>query len=382
MRPRRTGNGRDSDRNLEEHRQTEQKLEVARRYDYVWAVILAQYGRTHPRQDYFIVDTHAGPGQHKSIERLWVPGTTPMACFAARRVQQVVPTARVHVRSIEINPEDAADLEGRVRPFRRAGIDVEVMLGDYRAHLGKIEDEIASLEAPALWLVDPHGIDIDFGSLAALRKRRFGQEVIVNLDAGGALRAQAAPAKLDDLADLEGVLIGSHSPAVNRLWGGHDWIDTIEMRGRTWRENLTSFARGYARQWAGAYKFTAAYPLRSSHNQVRYLVHLANHDSGYQKFREEWEASQDFGLLAPDLLDEAGAFPVAEGYHAYYKSSTTTVDQLFQERFGAYNKRQLIRILVAAENHGLGNFDLSTRTMEWYEKRRDLMALEFKFSAG
>jgi three-Cys-motif partner protein len=369
-------------RNIEEHRQTEQKLEVSRRYDYVWAVILAQHGRTYPRQDYFIIDTHGGTGRHASLERIWVPGTTPMACFAARRVQQMVPTARVHVRSIEIDPASADQLEGRVRPFHNAGIDVQVLRGDYRDYLERIEKEVVSMGAPALWWVDPHGIDIEFESLAPLRVRRFGQEVVVNLDAAGALRAQAAPAKLDEIADLEGVLIGGHSPAVNRLWGGHDWIDSIKMRGRTWRQNLDSFALGYADQWARAYKFASPYPLGSSHNQIRYLVHLANHDSGQTKFREQWRASEDFGLLVADQLDEQGTFRVAEMYHAYYRSSSTTLDHLFQERLGPYSKLQLGRILVAAQTHGLGDYDAGKRTMVWYETRRELDEMEFKFWAG
>lgn len=206
---------------------------------------------------------------------------------------------------------------------------------------------------------------------------------MINLDAGGAFRADSQPlAALDDLAVLDQAILGEHTMAINRLWGGYDWIDLVSLRDKTWRQNLQAFANGYGNRFSRYFDFASAYRLRSSHNQIRYLIHLARHERGRDKFKEAFEASELFGLLAVGKLDQVAAFKAAEAYHSHYRNSRTTVEQLLEERLGTYAKQDLLTICDAAQTYGLGSFDPRQQVITWNSERLNLDALLFDVAAG
>jgi three-Cys-motif partner protein len=382
---RRTGDGRDDRRFLERHRQTQHKLQVVPSYEYLWAVILAQAGQGRVRQDYFIVETHGGTGQHESIERGKVYGTVPMACSVARYVQLRVPTARVHVRAVEEGRSNARLLEANVAPFKNAGLDVKVIHADWRNVIDALADEVDGYQAPVFWLIDPFGIQIEYRLLAPLRRRRFGQEVVINLDASGAFRVNgASPAEPDAPADLHEMIFGpyTHQVALGALWGSPDWFDVVRREGRTLREKLDGFAAAYAARWQGYYQFATPYRLRSSHNQIRYLIHLANHPRGRDRFAEVFKTYEDDGLLVSGRLDEVAAHHAAREYHERFRGTTTTVDQLFAEAHRPYTKRELGVIAAASVSGGFGVYNPIAGTVRWYDEQRDLSKFDFGESAG
>lgn len=382
---RKSGDGRDDRRALEEHRQTQHKLQVLPSYEYLWAVILAQAGQGRLRQDYFIVETHGGTGQHVSVERGKVYGTVPMACSVARYVQLRVPTARVHVRAVEETRSSARILQANVAPFVAAGVDVKVIHADWRNVIDELSNEVDRYQAPVFWLIDPFGIQIEYRLLAPLRRRRFGQEVVINLDASGAFRVNgAAPAEPDAPADLQDMIFGpyAHQVALGALWGSPDWFDVVRREGRSLREKLDGFAAAYAARWHGYYEFATPYRLRSSHNQIRYLIHLANHARGRDKFAEVFKTYEDEGLLVTGRMDDVSAHHAAREYHERYHGTTTTIDQLFEEAHRPYTKQELRAIAAASVPGGFGVYNPAAATIRWYEAQRDLSQFDFGETAG
>lgn len=370
---------------IEDHRQTAHKLEVVPDYQYLWAVILAQAGQGKPRQDYFLVDLHGGTGKYVSRERGWIPGTVPMACSVARYAKLKVRTAEIRVRAVERDFAKAGVLMDNVAGFRTAGVDVQVTNNDWQKVIEQIAGEIDAYQAPALWLVDPYGIDIGYDDLAPIRRYRWGQEVIINLDAAGALRVTAAAlATPDGPAEIRDVIFGPHrhQTALGQLWGNRDWFDVVRQEGRTTAQKLDDFAAAYAARWNSAYKITKPYRLRSSHNQVRYLIHLTNSEFGDRKFGGVFKSHEDFGLLVSDRMDDTAAHHAACEYHERYRGSTTTINQLYTEAHRSHSRRELRRIAAAAGISGLGVYDPEAGTIRWYAEARDLDELDFSQGAN
>jgi three-Cys-motif partner protein len=366
----------DLHRPVELHRQTFQKLEVIRRYYPVFGTIIASTDWRGRRPHIFFIDTHGGGGQHASIERDWTHGTPVLACFAGQHVQGRVKGSEVHVRAIESDPAAAHLLRQTVGRFVHARgadhVDVRVIEGNYRDHVNALFDEVKAHRGASLWLVDPSGIDIPHWTLQPILQQLWGVEVIINLDAWGALRAayqQKAKLDLDERSDLDSLLYHDYErqTAVGALFGDHSWRDAL-VPGATWKDNLEYFARAYAQTFAPSFNFRNPYRLRASDNQVRYLVHLARHEKGVSKFAEAFEASKQEGLFARNL-DGAGRSVVAAAFFALYKGTETTLDRLHEEHGNRYDRRQVRGICEAADQDLYGEFDPSSGTVKWFLKR-------------
>ena len=78
---------------IEERRQTQQKLELMERYWGAWSTILAQARRYRfcPTR-LWLVDTHAGTGEHTSTTDPdgKIEGTPALAALKAREVQRAL----------------------------------------------------------------------------------------------------------------------------------------------------------------------------------------------------------------------------------------------------------------------------------------------------
>lgn len=363
----------DAHRYIELHRQTAHKLDFLRRYQPVFASITSSGYSKH----IFLIDTHAGGGIHASIESVWAYGSPVLACFAARDIQRRIRGAEVHVRAIEKDKRGARLLREAVERFRVADgpdrVDVEVIEGDYAEHLTPLLREVTAYHAASLWLVDPRGIDIPRHTLDPLMKHRWGLEVIINLDASGALRyanLMKSHAGLDNVADLRSVLYenAAHQSAIGGLFGTHTWRDSL-IEGATWNENLHGFARGYADIFRPAFDFATPYRLRSSDNQIRYLIHLTRHKLGVQRFSEAFEASKHEGLFTLHHLDGQGLSAVAGQLFTFYKGTETTLDRLVEEHGDRYRQHELRNILATAERDLYGTWDEDAATFTWLPKR-------------
>lgn len=366
---------RDALRPLELHRQTYHKLEVNRRYDPVFAGITARTKGTGQGSHVFLIDTHGGGGEHASIERGWAWGTPIMACFAARQIQRTVEGATVHVRAVDSDPAAALGLRQRVQRFLQAEgadhVDVEIIQGRYEDSLDDLLHEVEDYRASSRWLVDPYGIDIPRECLAPLLRKRWGLEVIINLDASGALRVAHATrfaADLDTKADLDDVLFGDRQPALNALMGGRGWSGALD-RNRSWNFNLQALAEYYAATFQRAFQFAAPYRLRSSDNQCRFLVHLTRHPLGVKKFDEAFRMASRDGLFVGSSPDGADRSVSARYLWERYKDTSTTFDNLAEEYEGRWDRRQLRSICDAADEDLYASFDPVSGIIRWLEQR-------------
>ncbi len=363
----------DAHRPVELHRQTAHKLDFLRRYQPVFASITVSGYSKH----IFLIDTHAGGGIHASIESGWAYGSPVLACFAARDIQRRISGAQVHVRAIERARRGARLLHEAVQPFLDAQgadhVDVKVIQGHYAEHLSPLVREVNDYHAASLWLIDPRGIDIPRDTLDPLMKHRWGLEVIINLDASGALRYAhliKTHAGLDDVAELQSVLYEDYGAqtAIGELFGTHTWRDSL-IEGATWNVNLESFARAYADIYKPFFDFATPYRLRSSDNQIRYLIHLTRHRLGVQKFSEAFEATKHEGLFALHQLDGQGLSAVAGQLFAIHKGTETTLDRLVEEHGDRFHRPVLRNILATAERDLYGTWDGQTETFRWLAKR-------------
>src|SRR5262252_5280966 len=113
---------RDELRVVEDHHQTEHKLDLIRRYYGAYLSIVARARRLPNNREAWIVDTHAGAGLHRSREdpdqRRF--GSPLIACSQARLAQRLHAGFCVHVRAIERDVRWQARLDRRVRHGERA----------------------------------------------------------------------------------------------------------------------------------------------------------------------------------------------------------------------------------------------------------------------
>jgi three-Cys-motif partner protein len=302
-----------------------------------------------------------------------------LACYAARDIQRQIKGAQVHVRAIENDHAAVRLLREAVQRFQDADgpdrVDVRVIEGDYADHLTPLMHEVTAFHAASRWLVDPRGIDIPRNTLEPLMKHRWGLEVIINLDASGALRyahLMKAQAGLNDVADLQSVLYKDYAAqtAIGELFGTHTWRNSL-VEGATWNVNLDRFAWAYADIYKPAFDFVTPYRLRSSDNQIRYLVHLTRHKRGVEKFSEAFEASKREGLFTLRNLDGPGRSAVARQLFTLYKGTETTLDRLVEEHGDRYNQAELRNICATAERDLYGKWDSQAATIRWFPKREE-----------
>jgi three-Cys-motif partner protein len=365
----------DESRTIEEHLQTEHKLEVVRRYFGAWAGIIANTARrTFSNRDMYIVDTHAGAGLHASDKHPdgWVYGTPLIACEVARTVQRQHPGARVHIRAIDIDPRWVLRLRNRIDPFARGArsedqVDVQVIEDDFANRVWPILTEAENVRALSLWFIDPYGVkEIPFQALKPLNELNHGPEVIINLDLGGIWRLKSA-AEIPDLNDWR-----HHEPdrqtTLTALFGGRDPWEQALIPGQPYHRQLESLANAYADLFT-RFDFRNSYRLRSSNSQFRFLIHLTHADLGARRFKEAYETSWKVGLFAGRALDQAACAHAAQTYWAVYRGRETTLSQLYEEHLRQFNKRDLASVCRAAEHGGYGHFDEGLEVMNWAGER-------------
>jgi three-Cys-motif partner protein len=364
-------------RTIEEHLQTEHKLEVVRRYFGAWAGIIANTSaRTFSNRDMYIVDTHAGAGLHASDKHPdgWVYGTPLIACEVARTVQRQHPGTQVHVRAIDVDSRWVFRLRNRINTFTKPShtgdrVDVEVIQDDFANRVPPILTEAAKKRALSMWFIDPYGVkEIPFNALRPLNELAYGPEVIINLDLGGIWRLTSAT-EVPDLFDWK-----QHDPerqtTLSALFGDRASWEKALLVGAPYHRQLESLARAYAELF-NTFKFRNFYPLRSSNSQFRFLIHLTHAALGARRFKEAYETSWNVGLFAGRALDQATRAHAALTYWAVYRGRETSLTQLYEEHLRPFNKPALAPICRAGEQGGFGHFDEAAEIMHWAEERAD-----------
>lgn len=361
-------------RKVEDHHQTEHKLDVVRRLYGSYLNIVAGAKTLPNRREAWLVETHAGAGLHRSREdpdgRRY--GSALIACQEARYVQKRFPQFRVHVRAIDIKREWVIRLSERVEEYRHAHrpeevVDVRVIPGDFAQHLQNLLNEAQLVSALSLWFIDPYGFkDIPYAALRPMMMPRIGPEVLINLDLSGIWRKIGDP---DELADVEEVLYHqpSQQTALTALYGGHHWRAALK-KGLTYAKSLETLAETYKERFA-SFEYRSARRLRSSENQIRFLIHLAHREKGWENFNRCFEESLKSPLLTGRALDPSRRGHAAHQLFKAFRGRITTIDDLYETSVLSVDRGQLRVVLREAEERGFGKFDENARTMYWAEER-------------
>src|SRR5665647_2479147 len=121
------------DKFVEARRQTQHKLELMERYWGAWCTILARTKGRHPfcPTRLWLVDTHAGSGEHASATDPdgKIEGTPALAALAARDTQRRFPGIEVRVRATDKSKPVAQSLVAAMRPYKGTppvGVDIKV----------------------------------------------------------------------------------------------------------------------------------------------------------------------------------------------------------------------------------------------------------------
>jgi three-Cys-motif partner protein len=208
---------------VEDHLQTQHKLDVYRRYLGAYTTIIARARRVpFNNREVWIVDTHGGAGLHRSREDPdgFRYGSPLIACNAARLVQKKFPNFHVHVRAVEKQTPWVVRLQTRIEEFNRASpgsevVDALVTNGNFADHVIDFIEQAQQANALSLWFIDPFGFkDIPYEALEPLTTPRFGPELIVNLDLSGIWRKAGKP---DDIVDIGEV--STDQSDQQKVWG-------------------------------------------------------------------------------------------------------------------------------------------------------------------
>jgi three-Cys-motif partner protein len=362
---------------VEDHQQTEHKLDVMRRYFGAYPTIIARARRLPNNREAWLIDTHAGAGQHGSRQDPdgYRFGSPLIACHEARMVQKHFARFRVHVRAIEKRPEWVFRLSPRIQVFTRGDeawqvVDAKVLPGDFADYVEGLLIKAQKTRALSLWFVDPFGfVDIPYAALEPLSKPMFGPELIINLDLSGIWRKVGPP---DQVASIGDVLFAhvDQQKALTALFGSRQrWEDAL-IDGGTYAQNLHSLATAYCDVFT-EFQFRSPYRLRSSDGQVRYLIHLTHSDLAHQTFARLFNDSLKRNLFAGRSLDSAARAQAAYSLHQTYRGAVTTLDQVYEEAVGNFDRGQIAVVFREAEARGFGSFDESNRVMTWALEREE-----------
>ncbi len=362
-----------ADKNVEQRRQTQHKLEFMERYWGAWCMILAR-SRSYPfcPTHLWLVDTHGGPGAHEAglDPDGVIEGTPVLAVLAARATQRAFPDMTVHVRATEKDGPTAARLEAAVAPFRGdppRGVDVLVRKRDWVGEVPAILAEIDMEDHPhggrptgdrahdhrSLWFIDPNGIEsIDHETIERLPR---GYEVIVNLDLMATMR-HVGKARAGDRSSL-GLL--------ERAFGGNAWDGPSGLRP------LADAFAGTFRGWS----YRSASLMSSTGSQDRAMVHLTRSRRAVEAFDKSFgEALRAGTVLAGKATTSVQRDNAAVRLFELFRGLTLTTRQMAA---GAprYTLDQLRTICRTAETNRYGQFDEATSTMTWYEERQPPLSL-------
>jgi len=349
------------DKNVEQRKQTQQKLELMERYWAAYCNILARsVGKGFCNTHLWLIDAMAGRGLHDSAldpdgNR---PGTPLQAVLAARDAQRAFPAVTVHVRASDIKKDLARELDARLAPHAR-DVDLRVDPMDWVKAAPAIQAEVASGAGHAyagrhdhrsLWFIDPYGWKgIDRKTISALP---IGAEVIINLDLTSLTRHAGR---------TEAVLRAE----LDELFGSHAWAD-CEGEGYAYR---LCMAKLFADSYASKFRFRETHPLRSSAGQERFMIHLANTDRATKTFtRHVGEALRAGTVVAGKTLHHTQKDLAAKALWEKHRGRTMTIDELYDVD-ASYDRGQLRAICKAAADDGYGSWNRTSGVMEWRQDR-------------
>lgn len=319
----------------------------------------------------YLVDLFAGAGLHLRASHPdgAVAGTAVLAARSARRIAQKYKEVEVHVRLVDINDDYCEKLARRTSAFRNQGIDVQVLRGSY-------ENQIAALIEASnlhqgrnffLWFFDPFGIKaLDRKFFNPIEAAGPGHEIIINLDVGALFRIRAASNVLSGDGDL-----------LDLAFGDRSWDSAYGSSNGSWdRAEFDRLARAYADTFTKSGFLTATYPLRSSENQIRYLVHLARNTVAIEALAKSYRASQKIKLYQGTALTPTDKAHLIEQIFPQVRGERMTVDDMHDAQLLPINKNQLRVILREADDLMYGTFNEGTGEIQWFPKRTRPIGIE------
>lgn len=375
----------DEQRPIEARKQTEHKLDLWRRYTGRYLSIIAkahEKNRFFRGDHIFLVDLFAGAGRHASTENPLreVPGTGPLACYAARSVQRSHPKTKVHVRLSDYDEVWRKRLEVQVSEYARASafpdlVDVTVETADYAERIGPILAE--TRYAPgrnfySLWLIDPFALQLPMSSLTPLLSAP-GVEIIINLDAGNARREIIAVTDYTNKVTREQRI--SMAAPLDRLLGSDAWRHAFDGAENTERE-LNGIARTYAEAFEPFFEFRRPYKLRSSDAQHRYLIHLSNHPRAAEAFEKDYDASRKVGNAKGNSLGWTDRTKICAALMEAFPNVEMGMDELQAQTVVLLNRQQVKLIREFACDQDFATLDGRTQKIRWNKERKRAQELE------
>lgn len=356
---------------VEERLQTRHKLELMERYWGAWCTILA---RTQGRFAFcpsrlWLIDTHAGSGEHTSATDPdgKIEGTPALAALAARDAQRQFPGVEVRVRATDKDKAVAEALHAALAPYRGAppdGVDTKVGNVDWVKAVPWVAKEIADEEHPhggkagghahahrSLWFIDPYGPESIEHSV--IETFPIGSEVIINLDLMGLLRhAGRAHAGEEAIRALLG-----------RVFGGDAW-DAPSRLKHPHQALADALANSFPR-----WKYRNAYLLRASGSQDRAMIHLTDSPTAVEAFENKVKAALKAGtLIAGKTLTAIERDHAAADLFGRFHGLTMTTREM-APAVPRYPLVHLRPICHTAEQNRYGRWDPKTGTMEWFAER-------------
>lgn len=356
---------------IEERRQTHHKLELMERYWGAWCAILAR-ARGYPfcPTRLWLVDTHAGTGEHASTTDPdgKIEGTPALAALAARDTQRRFPDVEVRVRATDKSESVAHQLFAAMRPYRGkppTGVDVEVGNVDWVKAVPWVAREIADESHPhggrpvregrhehrSLWFIDPYGVEsLDHGVIDSFPR---GSEVIVNLDLMGLLR-HAGKARKGDRAVKE---------LLDTVFGGAAWAGPSGLSAPH-QALADAFANSFPR-----WRLRRAYLLRASGSQDRAMIHLTDSVTAVTAFTRAVETALKAGtLIAGRALTSIEKDKAAAELFGRFKGLTITTREMVAV-VPRYSLDQLRPISRTAQTNRYGRWNEAASTMRWFDER-------------
>jgi three-Cys-motif partner protein len=360
------------DKFVEERRQTQHKLELMERYWGAWCTILAQTQGRHPfcPMRLWLIDTHAGTGEHPSATDPdgRIEGTPALAALAARDTQRRFPGVEVRVRATDINKTIAEQLNAALRPYRGKppdGVDAKVAAVDWVKAAPWVTKEIGDEDHPhggkpvgigrhdhrSLWFIDPYGPEsIDHAVINALP---HASEVIINLDLMGLLR---------DMGRAHNGQVPMQE-ALARVFGGDGWDEPSRLP-HPHQPLANALANSFPR-----WRFRNAYRLRPTGSQDRAMIHLTDSKTAVTAFATAIESALKAGtLIAGATMTSIERDKAAEEMFKRFRGLTLTTRQMHSV-VTRYSLSQLRWISHTAAQNRYGGWDAATLTMEWFAER-------------
>lgn len=269
--------------NAEPH--TLAKIEIVRRYLYLWFLIL---GSQNPRLAY--IDGFAGPGRYLNSDQ-----GSPIAALTAARdaFSQLASKGRLPQKwfffFIERDAEFASRLKGVIaESVWPPEFEIDVQTGTFQEKLPDVLLKIRQSPGgmpPTFAFIDPFGATgVPFSHVAEILKNR-SCEVLINLDSDGVGRLVAAQS------------IEKNKDHLDAIFGGNMWKERLEPRApmlmlcaqvlALYKERLRSLPN---------VNYTFAFAMKSKLGTLNYhLVFASQLAIGLRKMKEAMKAVDKSG---------------------------------------------------------------------------------------